>query len=187
MKCARVVEGRIYLRPMEREDLNDNYLSWVNDTSINSYILAATGFPVNRDSLESYFESSQPPKAALFAVCDTETNKHIGNARLSQIDWINRVALYGRLIGDPDYRGKGYGTDTLIALLRFGFYHLGLNRIWSAAVVQNEVSLKSNDKVGMTHEGVLREFVYADGQFRDAIALSMIRSDFDRLHGQDRA
>lgn len=182
MKAARVFGNLVYLRAFEREDLTDAYLEWVNDTSINTHILAA-GFPVNRDKLTAYYEANQADNCVLFAVCDRETDTHIGNARLSNIDWVHRTALYGRLMGHSGYRGKGHGTDALIQLLRFGFHHLGLNRIWSAAVVSNEVSLRSNDKVGMTREGTLRQFVFINGRFRDAISLSMLREDFDRIHG----
>ena len=68
---ARVIGELCYLRPMEREDLTDEYLSWVNDTSTNAYIQAA-GFPVNKEMLVQYFEASQPPDAVLFAVCDED-------------------------------------------------------------------------------------------------------------------
>lgn len=182
MKRARVVGKLTYLRPLEREDLTGAYLDWVNDPSVTTHILA-TGFPVNRDSLEKYFEESQPPNCVMFAICDNETDRHIGNARLSQIDWIRRVALYGRIIGPADYRGRGYGSDALIQLLRYGFHQLGLNRIWSAAVVENDISLGSNDKVGMTREGILRDFFYINGRFHDGVALAMLRVDFDRLYG----
>ncbi len=154
----------------------------MNDISVNTHILA-TGFPVNRMSLEKYFEASQPPDCVMFAVCEQETDRHIGNARLSQIDWHRRIALYGRIIGPADYRGRGFGSDALIQLLRYGFHQLGLNRIWSAAVVENEISLGSNDKVGMTREGILRDFFYIGGRFRDGVALAMLRADFDRLYG----
>ncbi len=182
MKRARLTGEKVYLRPFEREDITSEYHEWVNDIGINTYILAS-GFPVNRDMLEQYFENSQPNSAVLFAVCDKETDTHIGNARLSLIDWIHRNATYGRLVGHPDFRGKGYGSDALIQLLRFGFHHIGMNRIWSSAVVANEVSLGSNDKVGMTQEGRLRQYVYANGRFHDTIMLAMLREDFDRLHG----
>ncbi len=119
----------------------------------------------------------------MFAICDKENDLHIGNARLSGIDWVRRVALYGRMIGRAEYRGEGYGSDALVQLLRFGFHHLGLNRIWSAAVITNEISLGSNDKAGMMREGILRQFFYVGGRYRDGVALSMLREDFDRLHG----
>jgi len=182
MRRATVTGEKIYLRMMERSDIGEDYLDWVNDSEVKTYILSAR-FPTNADRAASYFEASQPPNAVYFAVCDIETGKHIGNARLSLIDWINRVATYGRIIGDPGYRGRGYGSDALIQLLRYGFHNLGLNRIWSSAVTSNESSLGSNDKVGMVREGRLREYVFANGRFHDTIVLAMLRSDFDHIHG----
>ena len=182
IRRARVLGTKVFLRPMEREDINDEYLCWVNDTSINTYILQS-GFPVNREAALRYFDNSQPPSAVYFAICDIETCTHIGNARLSLIDSIHRVATYGRLIGHQAFRGRGYGSDALIQLLRFGFHHLGLNRIWSSAVMDNQASLGSNDKVGMQREGILREYVYANGKFHDTVVLAMLRKDFDELHG----
>jgi|GEM_PF-267891 len=186
IRRARVLGTKVFLRPMERDDINDEYLCWVNDTSINTYILQS-GFPVNRESALQYFENSQPPSAVYFAICDIETCTHIGNARLSLIDPIHRVATYGRLIGHQEYRGRGYGSDALVQLLRFGFHHLGLNRIWSSAVMDNEASLGSNDKVGMQREGILREYVFANGKFHDTVVLAMLRKDFDQLHGDPDA
>jgi RimJ/RimL family protein N-acetyltransferase len=179
---AIVVGKKIFLRPMERSDISDDYLDWVNDQSLTTYILAA-GFPTNKDRATAYFENSQPPNAVYFAICDNETGIHIGNARLSLIDWISRVATYGRLIGHPDYLGRGYGSDALIQLLRYGFHNLGLNRIWSSAVTSNDKSLGSNDKVGMKREGVLRQYVFARGKFHDTIVLAMLHEDFNALHG----
>ncbi len=182
LRRATMLGEKVFLRPFERTDITDDYLDWVNDPELNAYILA-TGFPVNYDRAVAYYENSQAPSAVYFAVCDIETGTHIGNARLSLIDWINRVATYGRIVGHQDYKRKGYGTDALIQLLRFGFHQLGINRIWSSAVEENFRSLGSNDKVGMVREGQLREYVYANGKFHDTIVLAMLRKDFDRIHG----
>ncbi len=182
MKRARAIGQKIFLRPLERSDLTDAYLDWVNEPEIIGHILASR-MPVTREALEEYYDKSQTEHCVMFAICDKENGLHIGNARLSSIDWTRRVALYGRLIGNADYRGKGYGSDALIQLLRFGFHQLGLNRIQSIAVIENEISLGSNDKVGMTREGILREFFYVDGKFLDGVQLAMLRADFDNLHG----
>lgn len=182
LRRATVLGEKVFLRSFERTDITDDYLDWVNDTRINTYILA-TGYPTNYERAVAYYEASQPPSAAYFAVCDIESGTHIGNARLSLIDPINRVATYGRIIGHQDYKRKGYGTDALVQLLRFGFHRLGINRIWSSAVEENIQSLGSNDKVGMVREGRLREYVYANGVFHDTIVLAMLRKDFDTLHG----
>jgi RimJ/RimL family protein N-acetyltransferase len=177
--------NHVYLRPLEPEDIDRGWLDWINDRASTVNLLGS--YPVTRAGLESYLASSQPPSSVMFAICDLETGTYIGNARLASIDYINRTATYGRLLGHPDYKGRGYGTEALILLLRYGFHDLGLNRIWSTMWVENEPSDRSNTKVGMVREGIMREAVYKNGRFWDTVILAMLRADFDRLHGDPEA
>ena len=184
MKRARLIGERTYLRPFEKTDLSDDYLDWMNDPSVINNILGATR-PVTRATLERYLESLEAdPSMVMFAACTIEDDLHIGNARISHIDMQNRRCRYGRIIGHPEYRGRGYGSDILIQLLRYGVHHLGMNRMWTAVASQNQGSIKSNEKVGMVKEGLLREFIWANGQFHDAWAISMLRQEFYERYGQ---
>jgi len=183
MKNYILAGEKVYLRPLERSDINAGWHDWINDHAIRENLDGV--FPVNREELERYWESSAPPEAVMFAVCDKKTDQYIGNARLGEIDWVNRRCIYGRLIGNKDFRGKGYGTEALVLLLRYGFLKLGMNRIFSGAVITNEISIRSNEKVGMVREGILREALWKDGRFQDVVALAMTRADFDRLYGSE--
>ena len=176
-----MVGERVYLRPIERADLDQGWLKWINDHTLNRFL--ESSFPVNRESLERYYEASQPPDVFMFAICLKENDTYIGNARLSSVNWVHRRCMYGRLIGEAEYRTRGYGSEALILLLRYGFHHLGMNRIDSAAYADNEVSLASNRKVGFKREGVMRQASYKDGRFHDLVMLAMLRSEFDELHG----
>jgi RimJ/RimL family protein N-acetyltransferase len=177
-----MIDGdRVYLRPIERADIDRGWLKWVNDHSLNQFLVGS--FPVNRDALEQYYESSQPPGTAMFAICLKDNDTYIGNGRLSEIDWVHRSCKYGRLIGDSQYRARGYGSEALVLLLRYGFHHLGMNRIFSAALSNNKASITSNEKTGMKREGIMRQALYKGGRFHDLVMLAMLRSDFDELHG----
>lgn len=176
---AKLYGEHVYLRPLERSDIDGGWHDWINDCTINGNLISP--FPANHGSLERYFDGSQGADTVMFAICERATDAYIGNARLGSIDWVHRTATYGRLLGPR--RGHGLGSEALILLLRFGFHFIGLNRIWSTCWVGNEPSLRSNDKIGMTREGTLRQYVYKDGAFQDVIALAMLREDFDRLHG----
>ena len=178
---SRTIGSLVYFRPLERADIERGWHGWINDPVANEHLLGA--FPVTKDELNRYYDTSQPPSSVMFAVCTKEDEKYIGNVRLGSIDWVNRICTYGRLLGDPAYRGKGYGTDALILLLRYGFHTLGMNRIWSTADSMNDISLRSNEKVGMKQEGRMRQALYRDGAYRDTIILSMLREDFDKLYG----
>lgn len=176
---AKVLGERVYLRPLEREDLDAGWHDWINDCTINGNLISP--LPTNRASLESYFEAAQSPNTVMFAICERATDTYIGNARLGSIDWIHRTATYGRLLGPQ--RGAGLGSEALVLLLRFGFHFIGLNRIWSTCWVGNAPSLRSNEKIGMRTEGIMRQAVFKDGAFQDVVTLAMLREDFDRAHG----
>ena len=50
---AEFVQGsRVYLRPLERDDLNARYLSWLNDPEVTRYLEVGT-FPTTNRDLES--------------------------------------------------------------------------------------------------------------------------------------
>ena len=179
---AVIVGERVYLRPIERVDIDRGWLKWINDHKTTQFLEGS--FPVNRESLEQYYEVSQPPDAFMFAICLKEDDTYIGNARLSSVNWLHRRCTYGRLIGEAEHRALGYGSEALILLLRYGFHHLGMNRIFSSAYADNEASLASNKKVGCRREGVMSQGAYKDGRFHDLVMLAILRSEFDELHGE---
>jgi RimJ/RimL family protein N-acetyltransferase len=183
MRRAHMEGELIYLRPFERADITDRYLDWMNDRASSPFLIASR-LPVVLEDLERYFEQQVADSTSyLFAVCSKETDEHIGNARLYNISWIDREAIFGWLIGDKNARGKGYGSDTLIQLLRFGFHNIGLHRIYGKVGLANNASIGSTAKVGLVQEGVLRQSIFANGRFHDAAILGMLRPEFDQHHG----
>lgn len=50
-------------------------------------------------------------------------------ATLRDIDWKNRKAHHGMKLANKERRGKGIGTDTVMAIMRYAFDELGLNRL----------------------------------------------------------
>lgn len=178
---AKMIGERVHLRGIEPEDIDRGWFDWINDITLNQFI--ETPYPRSRQDLVEYIAACQPPNNMLFAVCANEDGTYIGNARLAQIDAVNRVAGYGRLIGHPDYRGKGYGTEALVLLMRYAFHHLGLNRVQGGPIIGNDRSIRSNEKAGMTIEGIMRQRFWKNGTFYDARLVSMLREDFDRIHG----
>lgn len=182
MKRAIMIGEQVYLRPLERQDIDGGWQDWINDAATRQNLISP--WPQTRENLERYWESSQPTSTVMFAICRVSDDQYIGNARLSSIDWIHRTAQYGRLIG-PQFQKQGLGSEALVLLLRYGFHEIGLNRIWSTAWADNTVSLASNEKIGMRREGVMRQAVFKHGRFHDTVILAMTRNDFDKFYGSD--
>lgn len=180
MKRAVMVGERVYLRPLERADIDAGWQDWINDAASRENLISP--WPQTRDDMERYWERSQPTSAVMFAICRAADNQYVGNARLSSIDWIHRTANFGWLIG-PEFQKQGYGTEALVLLLRYGFHEIGLNRIWSTIWAENIASLASSSKVGIFREGIMRQAVFKHGHFHDTVIVAMTRNEFDKLHG----
>ena len=88
------------LRPLERTDLNDRYLNWLNDPEVTRY--TETGiFPSSAEDLDNYYRSvSGSRNDVILAVVDKESGRHIGNVKLGPIHWLHRSATFGILIGE---------------------------------------------------------------------------------------
>ena len=127
----KYLEGKvIYLRALEKKDINRNYLSWINNIEENYYI-ESSRLPTSKNSLDQFYKKNLSSKnSVFFAICNKK-GKHIGNCSISQIDWINRKCIYGRMIGDKKNSPKGAGSDTLRLLQKYVFEILNLNLMWT--------------------------------------------------------
>lgn len=74
--------------------------------------------------------------------------------------------------------GKGYGTETANALLRFGFQQLDLHRIYATCDPSNNASAHVLEKIGMQREGHLREHKWAKGRWRDSLLYAILESEW---------
>ncbi len=86
-------------------------------------------------------------------------------------------AEIGYWIGKP-FWGQGYCTEAAAAVLRYGFVQLGLNRIWAKHMTRNPASGRVMQKVGMKHEGTLRQHVQKWGRFEDLEVYGILRSEY---------
>ncbi len=70
----------------------------------------------------------------------------------------HRRGELGYWIGVP-YWNRGYATEACVAVLAYGFDELGLHRVLARHVERNPASGRVMRKLGMTHEGRMREHV----------------------------
>ncbi|MCZ2392875.1 MAG: GNAT family N-acetyltransferase [Chitinophagales bacterium] len=172
-----LVGNKIYLRPIDLDDVNEDYLNWINDGEVIK--LLATVTPTAKFQLEDYVKSIlNNPNYVFFAISVKDSNKHIGNVKLGPIDWINRTSNYGLMLGDKKSWGKGYAQEAFILLLQYAFDKLNLHKVWDVATVSNVASIKANQKVGFTIEGNLKKHLYKNGKYEDGVILGLLAEDY---------
>lgn len=85
-------------------------------------------------------------------------------------------AELGYWIGTP-FWGRGYATEAAGALVRFGFETLDLNRIHATHLTRNPASGEVMRKIGMRHEGTLRQHVRKWNQLEDLALYAILRRE----------
>ncbi len=85
-------------------------------------------------------------------------------------------AELGYWIGKP-YWGRGYCTEAARAVLRYAFTELRLNRVHAHHWSNNPASGRVMQKIGMRHEGHLRQHAKKWGEFLDVEAYGILRSE----------
>ncbi len=176
---------RVYLRPIDASDLG-RCERWINDPEIRPFIRMQ--FPTDAMAQKKWHEGrdrGHPRRDILLAIVLRKNDRHIGNMGLHGIDWINRSAITGALIGEKDCWSRGYGREAKELLLTYAFDTLGLHRISSDVRANNPRSFAYLKKSGYVEEGRERESVFYNGKWVDLIKLGILVEEWRALHHQE--
>lgn len=107
----------------------------------------------------------------------------IGTANLLNIDWKNRNAFHGMMIGCIEARGKGYALDTVKAIMEYAFLEMGLQRLDGDIIETNSRSIKFyTQKCGWDIEGKKENWFYRKGNYYDKILLGITRNKYLEMY-----
>ena len=171
---------RVILRPLERRDL-ERSRAWVNDPDNAALLLRV--LPVSEIEQERWFENlcTRPDRHVWSVEVD---GQHIGNVGLYKIDLIHRRAEAWTLLGEPGWRGKGLGRESMGLLLDYGFNGLGLNKIYLHVDRENAIAQNMYKKLGLIIEGELVAEYFIRGRFRDILRMRLLASEWQNLKGR---
>jgi len=171
--------NRLRLRAAEREDI-PMFVRWLNDPEVRQHLLM--GYPFSLAHEENWFQGmvdrDKSEQALVIEARSDNGWKSLGNTSFMHIDWVNRSAEVGIVIGEKDEWGKGYGRDTMKLMLRHGFNNMNLNRVSLRVHSDNQRGIKAYEHAGFIHEGVQREGVYRGGKYLDVLLMSVLRSEW---------
>ncbi len=163
------------LRPVSREDI-PKLLVWINNPEVRQFVSSV--IPTTQKFEEDWVDGLCKDKNNIVLVIETKEGVVIGLMGLHRIDWVDRVATTGALIGENEYWGRGFGGDAKMALLDYAFNTLNLHRINSDVIAFNERSLNYSLRCGYQIEGRKREAIFRHGKYWDRIELGVLRSEW---------
>jgi RimJ/RimL family protein N-acetyltransferase len=171
---------KVALRPILKEDAHQFFI-WMNDPEITQYL--ARNLPVSFEEEERWCHRKGEPNEKDFtlAVTCADNGQLLGVMGLHQVDYRSRTATTGAVIGNKEFRGKGYGSEAKMLLLQFAFRELNLRKIYSHVIEYNAQSLAYSKKCGYVEEARLPKHMFKDGEYRDQIILAVYRETWEPL------
>jgi len=80
---------------------------------------------------------------------------------------------------NPKYWNHGYATEAAQAMVDFGFSRFGIHRVWANCVADNLGSAHVLEKLGMQHEGRLREKEFYKGRWWDTLMYGILADEWE--------
>ena len=172
------------LRPIRRDDLALLH-RWLNDPTIMRY-WEGRDHPATFDRIEQRFRKSlegldrdamrfmiEVPGASTGAAPRTigmvQHGRIVPRAKSTQVDM---------LIGEPDCRDSGFGTDAMRAFVAYLFGELKVHRAWLTLRSSNLGAIHGAEKCGFIREGVLRQHDFLEGAHVDVVVYGMLAGEW---------
>ena len=174
---------KITLRAIEKDDCR-LIVEMFNDPEMENLVVGWS-FPLSEFSQEKWIEEHYRDQHNLRFVIENEQKETLGIATLVEIDWKNRSAVHGIKIAKRTDRGRGIGTDVVMALMRYAFDELQLNRLETTWFATNLASEQMYLKCGWKKEGIKRQSVYKRGQYRDLVVAGVLEKEYRALTAEN--
>jgi len=177
---------RVQLRPLERADV-PTLRRWLNDPEVTQFLMRV--LPLMEKEEEEWLEALHKSTRDIVLGIVGEVSPHgvmcrelIGTIGLHSIDWRNRVATTGTVLGEKRYWGMGYGTEAKMLLLDLGFNTLDLYAVQSRVIAHNDRSVAYSKKCGYREVGRLPRWVRgSDGERYDEVLLAVTQEEWRPL------
>jgi RimJ/RimL family protein N-acetyltransferase len=176
MQTPFLIGARIYFRPLERADA-PMIQQWINDPEIRKFLRIY--LPMNLAAEERYIDSvSGNGQDLSMLIVRTDNDRPIGSVGLHKIDYKNRHAEFGIMIGVQEEQNQGFGGEATRLMVGYAIETLNLNRVELHVYEFNPRALRVYEKAGFRKEGVLRQHHYADGRYWDTTVMSILREEW---------
>lgn len=170
---------RLILRPFQRSDA-ERVAALAGDREIVLNTLSIP-HPYTIEDAQQWIarqqESRSSGDAVELAITIRDSGEVAGAIGLMLSDEKRRAEL-GYWLG-REYWGRGLVSEASRELVRYGFHSLGLQRVFAFHFARNQASRRVLERLGMSHEGILRKHVSKWGEPQDLWVWGILRHEFE--------
>jgi len=173
-------ETRVYLSPLQ-DDHIDHYMALSDDPELIDTMGWKPFAPDEKERFTQFSRVLTSPnleggKAIVFSIINTSDNKAIGYTSIKGISETEARAEVGIAIMEREYRGQGYGTETLRHVVDYAFDELGLTLLGLTVFPSNQRAIRAYEKVGFRKTEFLKDsWLLPDGEYTDMWVMELSR------------
>lgn len=173
---------RIRLRQLEESDKHRFYEIFQDEEVMKDYGIAPhKTIEESQELMEKLRQNYETGKSIRWAIVLKETNQYIGSCGFHRFNTECTKAEIGYEL-HPDEWGKGYMSEAVRTILKFGFDMLSLARIEGIVHDDNESSKVLLRHLGFTYEGCLRKRFYDRGRLCDEHYFSLLQEEYASIY-----
>ena len=172
--------GSLRIRPITAQDTG-NVVRWRNAPEVrnNFFLRAELTAEQHLNWLHKVVEPGLCRQFIIEAELDGEM-ADIGTVFIKNVDQGNGKGEFGIFIGEFRARGRGYGYQATVEMLKFAFGVMGLHRVYLSVFADNVSAVHVYEKAGFVAEGVLRQDYYTGTAYRDVILMGILEPEWER-------
>jgi len=151
---------RILLRPIVMADAK-RFARWFSDPAVHKFTLRRR---VTLKEERQWIRGLKRKEKHFFAI-DTRDGAHIGSVGLHVL-----------------YKNRGFGTDAMKTILRYGFQKLKFHRIELGVYAYNPRAIHVYKRLGFKYEGRQRRAIRWRNAYYDRLIMGMLREEWARFN-----
>jgi RimJ/RimL family protein N-acetyltransferase len=184
LKPVTLTTERLRLRWMDERDVVAHFAVF-SDPEVTRYWSGApwTDIAQSAEAIAATMAAYADGSGLRFGVELLESGELIGNVSLHHFVEQNRRCDIGYALASLHW-GKGYVTEALEALIRYGFEVLDLNRIEADIDPLNAASARVLEKLGFRKEGYMPERWIVNGETADTAFYGLLRRYWEQARAR---
>ncbi|MFN8403315.1 MAG: GNAT family protein [Anaerolineales bacterium] len=181
---TQLFEGKdIRFGPIDHEKDPEIESKWTHDSEFMRLYSIDPARPMSAAMVKKAYEKlekeiEEEKNMFYFAIRARDDDRLIGKAQVNRIEWSNGHGWVELGFGSADDQRKGFGTQALSMLLRFGFGELNLHRISARVPEYNEGAVALFKKLGFTEEVRRRQALDRDGRRWDLLTFGLLKDEW---------
>lgn len=173
----------ICLAPINYDTDPEIHARWTQDLDFLRCLGTEPARPLSPAQVKKQYEAvekemEEGKSSFYFTIRTREDDRLVGFARVYWIEWAHAVGSLQIALGDPQDRGKGYGSDTMALVLRFAFEELNLHRLSAVLGEDNPDAVRFFMKFGFVQEVCRRQALLRQGRTWDIVHLGLLQSEW---------